>query len=143
MRMRCHSEICEMTFHLLVVQRYAQSSQFKRTVLEFIAEEMLESRASANPPDAPSSVCRITAGATPVVTSPTDSSMQYLYERLGLGQSDVADRHDISSGLRRLGKSTSLFRVDLHRHLYVIPPDTLMLNLCLPWIACLAAAMPL
>ena len=91
------------------MQRYAQSSQFKRTVLEFIAEEMLESRASANPPDALSLVCKITAGATPVVTSPTDSSMQYLYDQLGLGQSDVADRHDISSGLQRLGKSTSLF----------------------------------
>ena len=90
----------------LNVQRYAQSSLFKRTVLEFIAEEMLESRATANLPDAPAGVCRITAGATPVVTSPSDSSMQYLYDHLGLGRADVADIHDISSGLQRLGKST-------------------------------------
>ena len=82
---------------------------FKRTVLEFIAEEMLESRAAANPPDAPGGVCRITAGATPVVTSPTDSSMQYLYDHLGLGQTDVADIHDISSGLQRLGESAVTF----------------------------------
>ena len=90
-------------------QRYAQSSLFKRTVLEFIAEEMLESRAAANPPDAPAGVCRITAGATPVVTSPTDSSMQYLYDHLGLGQADVADIHDISDGLQRLGESSVPF----------------------------------
>ena len=75
-------------------------------MLEFIAEEMLESRAAADPPDAPAGVCRITAGATPVVTSPTDSSMQYLYDHLGLGQADVADIHDVSSGLQRLGEST-------------------------------------
>ena len=100
---------CKAQKDSLDVQRYAQSSLFKRTVLEFIAEEMLESRAAANPPDAPGGVCRITAGATPVVTSPTDSSMQYLYDHLGLGQTDVADIHDISSGLQRLGESTVTF----------------------------------
>lgn len=82
------------------MQRYAQSSQFKRTVLEFMAAEMLESRM-----DAPAGVCRITAGATPVVTSPTDSSMEYLYAQLGLAEADVADRHEISNGLQRLGEN--------------------------------------
>lgn len=93
------------------MQRYAQSSQFKRTVLEFIAEEMLESWAGRAAQDAaqsdgevPGGVCRITAGATPVVTSPTDSSMQYLYAQLGLGEADVAERHEIGSGLQRLGE---------------------------------------
>lgn len=87
------------------MQRYAQSSQFKRTVLEFMAAEMLESRVAGHPVDAPAGVCRITAGATPVVTSPTDSSMEYLYAQLGLAEADVADRHEISNGLQRLGEN--------------------------------------
>ena len=92
-------------------QRYAQSSQFKRTVLESIAEEMLEHRAAMLPGDAclaqdePAPVCRITEGATPVVTSPTDDSMQYLYDQLGLAHANVVDRHDVSDGLHRLGES--------------------------------------
>jgi hypothetical protein len=87
------------------MQRYAQSSQFKRTVLEFMAAEMLESQVAGHPGDAPAGVCRITAGATPVVTSPTDSSMEYLYAQLGLAEADVADRHAISDGLQRLGEN--------------------------------------
>lgn len=93
------------------LQRYAQSSQFKRTVLESIAEEMLQHRAAMLPEAAhpaqgePAPVCRITAGATPVVTSPTDESMQYLYDQLGLAHANVVDRHDVSDGLHRLGES--------------------------------------
>ena len=102
--------ICQAEFDFCL-QRYAQSSQFKRTVLESIAEEMLQHRAAMLPEaahpalDEPAPVCRITAGATPVVTSPTDESMQYLYDQLGLAHANEVDRHDVSDGLHRLGES--------------------------------------
>ena len=72
---------------------------------------MLQHRAAMLPEaahpaqDEPAPLCRITAGATPVVTSPTDESMQYLYDQLGLTHANVVDRHDVSDGLHRLGES--------------------------------------
>lgn len=82
------------------VQRYGQSSQFKRTVLEFIVEEMLGAR-SAEPGSATS--CPITIGATPLLTSPSDSPLEFLYQQLNFSESDVIDRQQISLGLQRLG----------------------------------------
>lgn len=83
------------------MQRYGQSSQFKRTVLEFIVEEMLAAR-SAEPGNALS--CPVASGATPVVTSPSDSPLEFLYQQLNFSESDVVDRQQLSLGLQRLGK---------------------------------------
>ena len=84
---------------------------------------MLQHRAARLPEDAqpaqdePAPVCRITEGATPVVTSPTDESMQYLYDQLGLAHANVVDRHDVSDGLHRLGESLCCREAELHRRL--------------------------
>ncbi len=90
----------EEQFCDIYAQRYGQSSQFKRTVLEFIVEEMLAAR-SAEPTDATS--CPVGRGATPVVTSPSDSPLQFLYQQLEFSDSDVVDRQQLSLGLQRLG----------------------------------------
>ena len=92
-------------------QRYGQSSQFKRTVLEFIVEEMLGAR-TAEPGSATS--CPITIGATPLLTSPSDSPLEFLYQQLNFSDSDVIDRQQLSLGLQRLGAPLLL------RHLCMI-----------------------
>jgi hypothetical protein len=88
---------------VLALQRYGQSSEFKRSVLEFIAEEML----AASKAEKEDASCPIGRGATPVVTSPSDSPLQFLYQQLQFSDSDVVDREQLSQGLQRLGELTT------------------------------------
>jgi hypothetical protein len=98
---------------LLYAQRYGQSSLLKRSALEFIAEEMLaaktaqgdeQSQQGAGEPDqaAPTS-CPVAPGGRPIVTSPSDSPLEFLYAQLSFAPDGTADRGQLSSGLQRLG----------------------------------------
>lgn len=90
---------------LWYLQRYGQSSEFKRSVLEFIAEEMLAAGKEGSESEA--TTCPIGRGATPVVTSPSDSPLQFLYKELNFSKSDFVDREQISQGLHSLGERHS------------------------------------
>jgi hypothetical protein len=91
-------------------------------VLEAIADEMLDAR-GFEPGQAPApgqepdqaAVCRITAGATPVVTSPSDSPLQFLYAQLAFGEDGTAERASLGAALQRLGRRSCLCQ-DLECH---------------------------
>ncbi len=91
----------------MAAQRYGQSSEFKRSVLEFIAEEMLAARRAQSGDVDNATACPIGRGATPVVTSPSDSPLQFLYQQLNFSDSDVVDREQLSQGLQKLGEHKS------------------------------------
>jgi len=100
-----HASNDEMLMRCGCAQRYGQQSQFKRTVLEFIVEEMLETRMG----EASNAIaCPIARGATPVVTGPSDSALQFLYQQLNFSESEVIDRQQLSLGLQRLGAPCTL-----------------------------------
>lgn len=91
------------------IQRFAQSSVFKRSVLEHIAEELLADRQAAGEgegavtdgEDGPS--CRLDGGARPLITRPRDPPLEYLYDRLGLREGEALDADELATGLRSLG----------------------------------------
>jgi hypothetical protein len=91
---------------LLVLQRYGQSSLFKRTVLDCIAEELL----LMHGPD--ELACRL-EGSKPVMASPSDSVAQQLYDALQFKDgARVVDRDTVADGITRLGerRSSALLR---------------------------------
>ena len=102
--------LCVIMLHTCHPQRYGQASELKRSVLESIADEMLGARVApahaAQQPDqaAAAAVCRITASATPVVTSPSDPPLQFLYAQLAFGEDGAVDRREVSAALQRLGR---------------------------------------
>ena len=59
-------------------QRHSQASIFKRSVLEHIADELMRA-----PPGAPETAVPIGRGASPVITHPNASPLEYLYEQVG------------------------------------------------------------
>ena len=142
------------------LQRYGQASELKRSVLESIADEMLGARAApghaahgAEPDQAEAAVCRITAGATPVVTSPSDPPLQFLYRQLAFAEDGTVDRRQLSAALQRLGKHPGLCSQDSHQcwhaacrmHLHGAEVfagsgghvvHACMVMLCLPCIGC-------
>lgn len=87
------------------LQRFASGSLFKRTVFQYIAEDL-----AADPTTEVS--CAIDSQARPLVIMPTDSPLQTLLTSLDLEENEAVDRHSISEGLRRLGESSSI--VPLH-----------------------------
>jgi len=98
------------------VQRYASSSLFKRTVLQCIAQELLEagsvhggkkgsaSGANATGPDG-APACALDARARPILAGPSDSALQYLYSVLEFGDAPDAciSREALIEGLESLG----------------------------------------
>ena len=107
------------------VQRYASSSLFKRTVLQCIAQALLDAgsrhggggpgRAGANGSSSASGAnaagtggapaCALDARARPILAGPSDSALQYLYSVLEFGDAPDAciSREALVEGLERLG----------------------------------------
>lgn len=102
---------------LVCAQRYGQSSMLRRSALEFIAEEMLAAKAAtqgaspgavdeqeaAEPEQAAPTSCPVAPGGRPIVTSPSDPPLEFLYAQLSFSPDGTADRGQLSSGLQRLG----------------------------------------
>lgn len=80
------------------MQRFASGSLFKRTVFQYIAEDL-----AADPGVSNAKFCLIDSEARPLVTMPSDSPLRNLLSSLDLEDNDVVDRHSISEGLQRLG----------------------------------------
>ena len=80
------------------MQRFAAGSLFKRTVFQYIAEDL-----AADPGTNTAMFCLIDSQARPVVTMPSDSPLQNLLSSLDLEDNEAVDRHRISEGLQRLG----------------------------------------
>lgn len=100
----------------LPMQRFASGSLFKRTVFQYIAEDL-----AADPGTNTAMFCMIDSEARPVVTMPTDSPLQNLLSSLDLEENETVDRHRISEGLQRLGESCSLLFCGLQH----VPKGTL------------------
>ena len=85
---------------LLLVQRFAAGSLFKRTIYQHIAEDMLAADSVVN-----SAVsCPIDSQARPLVISTTDSPLQSLLQSLEFDDgNNIVDRQKVSDGLQRLG----------------------------------------
>jgi len=89
------------------IQRYSQSSVFKRSVLELIAEELLNDADSLMKASVNSSAisCPLGPDARPLIEHPTASPLEYLYERLRLVDKSLIDRSVLAEGLREIGYS--------------------------------------
>jgi len=98
------------------IQRYGQGSLFKRSVLEFIAAELLSeaqhidgTTTSAGSSqemsmDEQENVCPLhTGGAAPIITHALSSPLQYLYTRLSMVDKELIDREALANGLAELG----------------------------------------
>lgn len=83
----------------LSMQRFASGSLFKRTIFQYIAEDL-----AADPGANNAMFCLIDSEARPVVTMPSDSPLRNLLSSLDLEDNDVVDRQKISEGLQRLGE---------------------------------------
>ena len=94
-----------MTLMCYILQRFASGSLFKRTVFQYIAQDL-----AADPAASTAVSCLLDSQARPVVTLPSDSPLQTLLSSLDLEDNDAVDRHRISEGLQRLGKSCSHVR---------------------------------
>ncbi|PSC73235.1 Pkinase-domain-containing [Micractinium conductrix] len=79
------------------IQRYSQGSVFKRSVLDMIAEELMRQG-----PEEERAV-PIGRGATPIITDPQSSPLEYLYEHLSMTDKALVDREEIADGLEELG----------------------------------------
>jgi calcium-dependent protein kinase len=92
------------------VQRYASSSLFKRTVLQCIAQALLEAGSvhggqekRADGGGAPA--CALDTKARPILAGPSDCALQYLYSVLEFGDAPDAciSREALVEGLETLG----------------------------------------
>ena len=101
------------------IQRYSQASVFKRSVLELIAEELL------NDPDSGVDMqyqpqgdgvlgpaCAVAHDMKPVIKHPASSPLEYLYERLRLVDKSLINREALTQGLRDMGYKLSNEEVD-------------------------------
>lgn len=80
------------------IQRYGQSSLFKRTVLELIAEDLL-----SLPHADGEGACEIDSDMKPVFSDVHDCAMEYLYSQLSFDEGDVVDRQQLEEGLKKIG----------------------------------------
>ena len=107
------------------IQRYSQASLFKRTILEMIAEELLAEQqrddvhqeqhngdGDENSTPAAAPVCELSEDARPVISHPSASPLEYLYERLRLVESSRIDRAALAEGFCELGYKLSQEEVD-------------------------------
>lgn len=79
------------------IQRYGQSTLFKRTVLELIAEDLLAL------PQSESDECRVDDDMKPVFSDVHDCALEYLYSVLSFDEGDVIDHKQLEDGLKRIG----------------------------------------
>lgn len=104
------------------IQRFSQASLFKRTVLEMIAEELLADRpdveysshadggngtGNGNGP-----ACELGDDARPIISDPSASPLEYLYERLRLVDRSLVDRAALADGLTQMGYKLTTEEVD-------------------------------
>lgn len=100
------------------IQRYSQASLFKRSVLELIAEELLnedEDNAGIDSPGTPERTpesCPLNERAHPVILDPSSSPLEYLYTRLKMTDTSLIDRHVFADGLKDLGYRLTPEEVD-------------------------------
>ena len=94
------------------IQRYGQGSLFKRSVLEFIAAELLSESQHTNGTtttdtttmDEQENIVPLHAtGAAPIITHALSSPLQYLYTRLSMVDKELIDREALADGLAELG----------------------------------------
>lgn len=81
------------------IQRYSQSSLVKRTVLDLIAQELLN-----DGPDDDNQVCSLDDMAEPVIDDPRACPLAFLFERLKMADKELVDRAALAQGLTDLGK---------------------------------------
>lgn len=84
------------------IQRFSQASVFKRTVLELMAEELVESGL-----DQSQMVCPLNDGTRALITHPDASPLEYLYERLKMMDKSIIDRQELGKGLTEMGYKLS------------------------------------
>lgn len=102
------------------IQRFSQASLFKRTVLEMIAEELLADRPAAEDASLADGgngngngpACELGDDARPIISDPSASPLEYLYERLRLVERSLVDRAALSDGLTQMGYKLSTEEVD-------------------------------
>eukprot|EP01025_Chloroclados_australasicus_P037808 TRINITY_DN3866_c0_g4_i1.p1 TRINITY_DN3866_c0_g4~~TRINITY_DN3866_c0_g4_i1.p1 ORF type:complete len:632 (-),score=82.18 TRINITY_DN3866_c0_g4_i1:442-2337(-) len=78
------------------IQRFSQAGQFKRTVLEMIAHELLDDDGHQE------DLCSLGQDARALVTSPDSPALQYIYEQMKFS-SDMIDKQQMMEGLQKLG----------------------------------------
>ncbi len=88
------------------IQRYSQSSIFKRSVLELIAEDLL------NDIDESAPGCDLGTDGRPLIEHPLASPLEYLYEKLCIVDRSLVDRPVLAQGLRDMGYRLSDEEVD-------------------------------
>lgn len=84
------------------IQRFSQASVFKRTVLELMAEELVESGQDAGL-DQSQVACPLDGGTRALITHPDASPLEYLYERLKMMDKSIIDRKELGKGLKEMG----------------------------------------
>ena len=89
------------------IQRFSQASVFKRTVLELIADELLQEEEQGNLPTDGQFVCPLGDNNRPLITHPDASPLEYLYESLKLADKSTIDRGELAKGLREMGYKLS------------------------------------
>ena len=94
---------------LCALQRFGQGSLLRRTVLEHIAEDMLQ-HAEDHPgrsqePAVTATACPITKGARPLLLDPTDAPLQFLYNSANFGDLNLVSRQQLLGSLQRLGRA--------------------------------------
>jgi calcium-dependent protein kinase len=89
------------------IQRFSQASVFKRTVLELIADELLQDEEQSTLPSAGQFVCPLGENKRPLITHPDASPLEYLYESLKLADKSTIDRGELAKGLREMGYKLS------------------------------------
>ncbi|WPT18299.1 Calcium-dependent protein kinase 2 [Picochlorum sp. SENEW3] len=83
------------------IQRYSQASVFKRTVLEMIADELLDASEYGGID------CPLGEDSRALIMHPASSPLEYLYERLRLVDRASVDRSVLAEGLRDMGYKLS------------------------------------
>lgn len=102
----CNLSPSDCCLPAVCVQRFGQHSILKRTVLEHIAEDMLI-HAELRSDEEEEVSCPITSRSRPIVISPGDSPLQYLYDVVKFGNADRVSREQILCTLQRMGDPPS------------------------------------
>lgn len=89
------------------IQRFSQASIFKRTVLELMAEELVESGKEDIGLDQSQIVCPLDSSTRALITHPDASPLEYLYERLKMMDKSIIDRKELGRGLTEMGYKLS------------------------------------
>jgi calcium-dependent protein kinase len=99
------------------IQRFSQASVFKKTVLEMIAEELMnedgfnQGQALVMSEDG-NLACPLGEGARPLIVHPGASPLEYLYAKLKLVDKSIVDRKELAKGLTEMGYKLTDNEVD-------------------------------